>query len=50
MIARIMDPYGKIVEEIRAPNGPAYVAALVRPYLPVHSGAMVAECIQVVGG
>jgi len=50
VIARIMDPYGKIVEEIRAPNGPAYVAALVRPYLPVHSGAMVAECIQVVGG
>jgi uncharacterized protein len=49
VIARIMDAYGRIVEEVRSPNaGAAFVAALVRPYLPVHSGTMVAECIDVV--
>lgn len=46
VIARIMNVHGKIVETVRAPNGPAYVAALARPYFPVHSGAMVAECID----
>ncbi len=48
VLGRIMDPHGKTIEEIRSPNGPAYVAALVRPYLPVYSGAMIAECISVV--
>jgi predicted deacylase len=50
VIARVMDPHGRILEEITSPNGPAYIAAIVRPYLPVYSGAMVAECIEVVGG
>lgn len=48
VIARVMDPHGRIVEELESPNGPAYIAAIVRPYLPVHSGSMVAECIKVV--
>jgi predicted deacylase len=48
VIAEIMDVHGNIVEEIRSPNGPAYLAALVRPYFPVHSGAMCAECNLVV--
>lgn len=46
-LARVMDPHGGIVEEVVSPNGPAYVAAIVRPYLPVYSGAMVAETIDV---
>ena len=50
IIARIMDPHGRIVEEIKSPNGPAYIAAIVRPYLPVYSGAMVAETIDVIDG
>ncbi|UCE31324.1 MAG: succinylglutamate desuccinylase/aspartoacylase family protein [Burkholderiales bacterium] len=48
VIARIMDPHGRVIEQIRSPNGPAYLAALARPYLPVYSGAMVAECVKVV--
>ena len=47
VIGRIMDAHGEIVEEIRSPIGPAYLAALGKPYAPVHSGAMVAECIGV---
>ncbi|HJM50306.1 MAG TPA: succinylglutamate desuccinylase/aspartoacylase family protein [Alphaproteobacteria bacterium] len=47
IFGRIMDPHGRIIEELKSPNGPAYVAALVRPYLPVYSGAMVAETIDV---
>jgi len=47
-IGRVMDPYGAVVEEITSPNGPAYIAAIARAYLPVHSGAMVAECIEVI--
>lgn len=47
-IATIMDPHGKIVEELTSPNGPAYIAAMARPYLPVHSGAMIAECAALV--
>ncbi|SLN64691.1 M14 family metallopeptidase [Oceanibacterium hippocampi] len=48
VIAEIMDVYGNIVEEIRSPNGPAYLAALIRPYYPVYSGSMCAECNLVV--
>lgn len=47
VIGRVMDAHGEVIEEIRSPNGPAYLAALVKPYLPIHSGAMVAECIEV---
>jgi predicted deacylase len=50
VIGRIMDPHGRTVEEVRAPNGPAYLGALARAYLPVYSGAMVAECLEVVQG
>lgn len=50
IIARIMDPHGRIIEEVKSPNGPAYIAAIVRPCLPVYSGAMVAETIEVVDG
>ena len=47
VIGRVMDAHGEIVEEIRSPVGPAYLAALGKPYAPIHSGAMVAECIGV---
>lgn len=47
-VGRVMDVHGETAEEITSPNGPAYIAAIVRPYLPVHSGTMVAECISVV--
>ena len=49
-IARVMNPYGDIVEELVSPNGPAYVAAIRRAYLPMHSGAMVAETIEILSG
>ena len=46
-LGRILSPHGEIVEEVVSPNGPGYVAALSRPYLPVYSGAWIAETIQV---
>lgn len=46
VFGRVMDPHGKIVEELVSPIGPAYLAAVVRPYQPVYSGTMVAECAQ----
>ena len=49
-VGRVMDLHGDIVEEVVSPNGPAYIAAIVRPYQPVYSGAMVAECNEVVSG
>ena len=48
VVARLMNPHGDIVEEMVSPNGPAYIAAIRRRYLPVHSGAMIAECIAIV--
>lgn len=50
LLGRVMDPHGRTVEEIKSPNGPAYIAALVRAYLPIYSGSLVAECIEVVRG
>ena len=47
-IGRVMDPHGAIVEELRSPNGPAYIAAIGRRYLPLSSGTMVAETLDVV--
>lgn len=46
-IGRVMNAHGKIVEELKSPNGPAYVAAIGRRYLPLHSGTMVAETMDV---
>jgi hypothetical protein len=48
-LGAIMDFDGKTIEEPRSPNGPAYIAGLARRYMPVYSGAMIAETIQVVG-
>jgi predicted deacylase len=50
LIGRMMDSHGRIVEEIRSPNGPAFVAALARPYRAIHSGTMVAETAILRGG
>jgi predicted deacylase len=50
-IGRVMDAHGQIVEEIPLPNtGPAYITAIGRPYLPVYSGSMVAECNDIAAG
>ena len=48
IIGRIMDAYGEIVEEIKAPKR-AYIAALVRQHRAIHSGTMCAECCDVLG-
>lgn len=45
VLGRMMNAHGKIVEEIRSPNGPAYVAAIVRENRAIHTGTMVAETI-----
>lgn len=46
-IGRIIDVMGDVQEEIRAPFGPAYLAAIRRTYMAVHSGEMICEAIQV---
>lgn len=47
VIGRMMNSHGKIVEELRSPIGPAFIAALGRRYRAIHSGTMVAECCAV---
>ena len=47
-IGRVMDAHGTIIEELRSPNGPAYIAAIGRRYLPLNSGTMIAETLDVV--
>jgi predicted deacylase len=41
-IGRVVDVYGQTQETITTPKT-AYIAAIGRPYLPVQSGAMIAE-------
>ena len=48
IIGRIMDLYGKIVEELKAPKR-TYIAALARKHRALHSGTMCAECCEVLG-
>jgi len=43
VIGHVMDAYGKLVEEIRAPVA-SFIAAIVRENRAIHSGTMVAEC------
>ncbi|MGQ0663383.1 MAG: hypothetical protein ACT4P2_07310 [Pseudomonadota bacterium] len=45
-LGAVMDPHGRVIEEPVSPVGPAYVAGIARPYLPVYSGAMIAECVK----
>jgi predicted deacylase len=49
-VGRTLSPYGEILEELVAPVGPAYIASILRPYLPIHSGTEVAEAIRVLEG
>lgn len=42
MIGRVIDVYGKEREILKAPKR-AFVSAISRPYLPVHSGTMIGE-------
>jgi predicted deacylase len=46
-IARILSPYGEVLEELGSPVGPAFIASIVRAYLPIHSGIEVAEAIRI---
>jgi uncharacterized protein len=46
-IGRILSPYGEVLEELMSPVGPAYIASLIRAYLPIHSGVEVAEAIRI---
>lgn len=46
IIGRILDSYGRIVEEMASPKR-AYIAALVRRHRAIHSGTMCAECCDV---
>jgi predicted deacylase len=45
-IGRLMDPYGRIVDELVSPKR-AYIAALVREHRAIHSGTMCAECCAI---
>jgi predicted deacylase len=49
LMARMIDVYGDIVEEIRCPADSGFVGALRVPYYPVHAGEIVGEIIQVEG-
>jgi uncharacterized protein len=46
-IGRILSPHGEFLEDLVSPVGPAYIASLIRAYLPIHSGAEVAEAIRI---
>jgi len=46
-LGRILSPHGDVLEELVSPVGPAYIASILRAYLPVHSGSEVAEAIQI---
>ncbi|MBL8702738.1 MAG: succinylglutamate desuccinylase/aspartoacylase family protein [Alphaproteobacteria bacterium] len=49
VIGRLMDPHGRIVEELASPKR-SYIAALVREHRAIHSGTMCAECCDVLRG
>jgi uncharacterized protein len=47
-LARIVDVYGDVVETIRSPLGPGWIGAIRRRHMPVYSGDMVFEVMNVV--
>ncbi|MBM3567390.1 MAG: hypothetical protein FJX46_01395 [Alphaproteobacteria bacterium] len=49
-LGAMLDFDGRVVETLVSPNGPAYVAALPRRYMALHSGALIAETIRIVEG
>jgi predicted deacylase len=46
-LGRILSPHGEVLEELLSPVGPAYIASILREFLPIHSGIEVAEAIQI---
>ncbi|MGQ0663382.1 MAG: succinylglutamate desuccinylase/aspartoacylase family protein [Pseudomonadota bacterium] len=46
-LGRIMDLFGNIVETVRSPVGPGWIASIRRRYMPLHSGEQVAEVIGI---
>jgi len=48
-LVQILNLYGDVVEEIRAPFGPAFVRTLIRPYHPAATGQMVAALLEIKG-
>ncbi|HJM50307.1 MAG TPA: succinylglutamate desuccinylase/aspartoacylase family protein [Alphaproteobacteria bacterium] len=46
-LGRIHDLFGDLVEIVRSPRGPAYVASIRRRYMPVYSGDQIAEVIRI---
>jgi hypothetical protein len=49
VLVKIVNLYGDVVDELRAPYGPAFVRSLIRPYHPVPSGQLVAALLEVKG-
>ncbi len=49
VLGRIVNPHGDIVETLRAPHGPGFISAVMRPYLPLHAGVWIAECNRIEG-
>lgn len=49
-LGRIYDLYGGVVETVRSPIGPAFIASIRRRYMPVYSGDQIAECNTIVEG
>lgn len=46
-LGRILSPHGEVLEELVSPVGPAYIASIIRGFLPVHSGIEIAEAIRI---
>jgi predicted deacylase len=46
-LGRIRDLFGKVVEVVKSPSGPAYIASMRRAYMPIFSGDQIAETIDV---
>jgi predicted deacylase len=47
-LGRIRDLFGKVVEVVKSPSGPAYIASMRRAYMPVYSGDQIAETIDII--
>lgn len=48
-LGRVVDLFGRTVETITAPVGPAYIAAIRKNWAAVTSGEMLAECVEFAG-
>ena len=44
----IRDLFGKVVEKVKSPSGPAYIASMRRAYMPIFSGDQIAETIDII--